>query len=455
VRGTRVEFVAFDADADATIEVGEGFARVFDLATGADTSRLRASLDPNSWYILYFAKHWNDVAVQNQCGAFYLRNGQWQFFPVATHRASWAQSVIQATGASNFPAVNNPTMNSMDDSTFASVVTILSQSTARCFPAGSPFLMPTERLTNATCVVTNTAADVFPYGTAASGCFPSGTRYGGTDTTFTRNARTCGIRSNGLCSGGASVALGSWRLFGGTAVTGITVRQAVELPYLWPISQPSNANAAGVMRITGNVFLSGRVRGRITVMVDGSPRIIEPLTQVNDPASSDTPPCTDQIGLVAVGDILVADNAMLRAKRIGATIATSYTRHFGATRDVQIHAQLMSLTGTVGVENPGNSAPFGNALPCPDGASANTTGGCFRLVGGAAMRRYSALHSGANTGLRWAGLADRCSTAGQRPPLFPMTSRYTLLRTLEIAPTQANNPSKIRALLLRLKGRVL
>jgi len=457
-QGTRVEFVAFDANADGTIAVGEGYARVFDLAAGSDTSRLRASVDPSSWYITFFAKPWADVAVQNQCGAFYLRGGQWQFFPVATHRAAWARNVIRATGAANFPAVTNPTMNAMDDSSYAATNTILSQSTARCFPAGSPYLMPTERMTNATCQVTGTAADVFPYGTAASGCFPSGTPYGGLDTTFTAIARTCGIRANGQCSGGTSSLLGTWRAFGGTPVSGIasTVRQANELPFLWPITKPSNANSAGVMRITGNVFLSGRVRGAVTVMVDGSPRIIESLTQVSDPSSSETVPCADQLGIVAVGDILVADNAMLRAKRIGGfPPLQSFIRHLGGSRDVQIHAQLMSLTGTVGVENPANSALSGNALPCPDGTTANTAGGCFRLVGGAAMRRYSALHAGANTGLRWAGLSDRCSNSGQRPPLFPLTSRYTLLRSLEIAPIQANNPTKIRALLMRLKGQVL
>jgi hypothetical protein len=272
------------------------------------------------------------------------------------------------------------------------------------------------------------------------------------------HVRTCGVRANGLCSGGASVALGSWRAFGGTAITGIatSVRQANELSYLWPISKPSNANSAGVMRITGNVFLSGRVRGVITVMVDGSPRIIEPLTQVNDPASSDTQACTDQIGLVAVGDILVANSALTRARRIGGNPPTqTFVRHLGGSRDIQIHGQLMSLTGTVGAESYATSAIASNAFSCPDAVTANSASGCFRLVGGAAMRRYTPLHSGGTSGFRWAGLSDRCSVSGNRPPLFPLTSRYTLQRTLEIAPTQANNPTKIRAILMSLKGRVL
>lgn len=457
VRGTRVVFLAFDANANGTTDVGEGYARVFDLATGADTSRLRVSIDANSFYFSYFAKPWADITVQNQCGASYFRAGRWQFFPVATHRATWAKNIIQQTGGSNFPSINNPTMGSMDDSTYSSASIILSQSTARCYSAGSPYLMPTERLTNATCQITNTNADVYPYGTAPSGCFPAGA-YGGQDTTFTPNARTCDINGTGFCNGATSTALGSWRAFGGTPVTGIasSVRQANELPYLWPISKPSNANAAGVMRITGNVFLSGRVRGVLTVMVDGSARIIESLTQVNDPSSPDTQACADQLGLVATGDILVADNGLTRAKRIaGFPPVTSFSRSYGGSRDIQIHGQLMSLTGTIGAENFSTAAISGFSVSCPDGATANTAAGCFRLVGGAAMRRYTPLASGSNTGYRWAGLSDRCSVSGQRPPLFPLTSRYSLLRTLEVAPTQANNPTKIRALLMRLKGRVL
>lgn len=476
VRGSRLEFVAFDANANGTIENGEGYARIFDLAAGMDTSRLRVSVDASDGFYRYtffipigpqfYAKPWDDAVIQNQCGAFYYRDGEWQFFPVAVHRTTWARAIIQRTGGSNFPSINNPTMNGMDAYDWSSTEAILNQTTARCFPAGSPFLMPTERKTNVAGVVTGTAADTVPWGVAAG----TGT-YGGRDTTFTPQSRSCLINtteatSNGRCVAGTLATLGSWRAFGGTAVSGIaaTVRQADELPYLWPLGGASNAASRGVMRATGGpLYLSGLLRGQLTLIVDGPVVIIDQLQQVQDPADPATAACDDQLGVVATSDILVANNALLRAKRIahqqspslGTTNPPSITKHLGTSREVAVHAQLMSLTGTVGTE--GNNVAAVNSVPlsCPADAGGNTAAGCFRLVGGTAMRTYSQLYNGNTTGLRWAGIPDRCQITNRRPPFFPLTNRYTWVRSLEIRSSLASNPAAIRAILMRLKGKTL
>lgn len=452
-RGSRLEFVAFDADGDTDIEIGEGYARIFDLEAGMDTSRLRVSIDASSNYILFQAKPWNDPVVQNQCGAMYWRDSKWQFFPVSTHRADWADDIIQRTGAANFPAINNPTMDAMDDYDANAVLLILSQTTARCFPAGSPYLMTAERMTDGSGVITGTAADIEPWGEEGS---TGG--YGGQDTTFTPRSRTCTVEEGGGCVAGTIATLGSWRAFGGTAVSGIasTVRQANELPYLWPLGGASNPASRGVMRATGGpLFVSGLHRGQLTLVVDGAVIIIDQLEQVRDPADPDTEPCEDQLGIVATQDILVADNALTRARRIGFSIISSLTKHFGSTREVAIHAQLMSLTGTVGTENPSTPEVANVLLSCPADAGGNTAGGCFRLVGGAAMRTYTPLYNGSNTGMRWAGVPDRCQNTTRRPPFFPLTNRYTAIRTLEIQPSLANSPAKVRAILQRLKGKSL
>lgn len=477
VRGTRLEFVAFDADGDGTIEDGEGFARVFDLAPGMDTSRLRVSIDSDEPFyttslfgvirtLRFYAKSWDDPIIQNQCGAFYLRNGRWQFFPVAVHRTAWARSIIVAPGGGNVPAVNNPAMDEMDAYDFASTRRILGQSTARCFPAGSPYLMPTERMTNAAGVVTGTAADIYPWGSVA------GTGgYGGLDTTFTPRSRNCLINvtetsPNGQCVAGTLATVGEWRAFPGTAVSGIasTIRQAPELPYLWPLSTARNPGYRGVMRASGGpLFVSGRHRGKVTLVVDGSTIIVDRIEHVQDPADPATQPCDDQLGIVATGDILVANSALFRAKRVGyqppAPIGTvnpdSMTKHLGGVREAVVHAQLMSLGGTVGTEGYAEAAVAGETLSCPPDASGNTAAGCFRLVGGAAMRSYTPLYSGSNTGMRWAGIPDRCQGTNRRPPFFPLTNRYTEVRSVEIRNTLANNPAKIRAILMRLKGKSL
>lgn len=465
VRGSRLEFVAFDADADGTVEVGEGYAKVFDLETGMDTSRLRVSIDPSTYFVQlfstsYYAKSWDDAVVQNQCGAFYFRSSRWQFFPVAVHRTAWARAIIQQQGGSNFPSVNIPTMNGLDAYDWASTNAILSQTTARCFPAGSPYLMPSERKTNHLGVVTGTAADTVPWGVA-----PGTGTHGGLDTTFTARSRVCVINtasSNGRCVAGSLATLGAWRVFGGTPVSGVssTVRQSVELPYLWPFGGASNTASRGVMRATGGpLFVSGLHRGRLTLVVDGAAIVIDQLQQVRDPADPSTTACDDQLGIVAVGDILVADNALFRAKRIAfqqnILNAPSLTKHLGSSREVAIHAQLMSLTGTVGTEGNNVAAVNSVLLSCPADAGGNTAAGCFRLVGGAAMRTYSQLYNGSNTGLRWAGVPDRCQRTDRRPPFFPLTNRYTWVRSVEIRSTLANNPAKIRAILMRLKGKTL
>lgn len=465
VRGSRLEFVSFDADGNGTVDAGEGFARVFDLAAGADTSRLRVGLDPNQWFGFYYARAWNDPVVQSQCGAFYWRDNRWQFFAVATHRAAWARNVIQRTGSSNFPSIGNGTMNTMDDYDHGAVHEILTQSTARCFPAGSPYLLTTERMTNSAGVVTGTAADTLPWGvvTPAGGwplSAPLG--YGGSDTTFTSRSLTCSISTGGTsgrCDAGTLATLGSWRAFAGSPVTGVatTIRQSEELPYLWPYAAPYNGASRGVMRATGGPLLvSGSFRGELTLVADDDVVIVESLTHEKSPTDMFLAPCTNRLGIVAVGDILVADNALVRPRRIYRTGPSSFTRQFGGERDVRIHANLMSLTGTVGVENPSTAATVSSAaLSCPHDASANTAGGCLRLVGGAAMQRYTPLWNGTNTGMRYAGAADPCQTTGNRPPFFPLTNRYRVSRVIELAPSQARNPARIRSLLMRLKGATL
>lgn len=453
-QGSRLEFVSFDADGDGTVEVGESYARIFDLGPGADTSRLRVSIDPSTWFIFYYGKYWTDRIIQNQCGAFYYRGSRWQFFPVAVHRSTWARAIIQQTTGGAFPSVTNPTMNSMDDYDFNAVNLILSQPTARCFPTGSPFLMTTERMTNEFGVVTGTFADSIPFGVVA------GTGYGGNDTTFTVQSRSCQISTGGTtgrCDAGTLATIGSWRQFPGTAVSGIasTVRQAAELPHLWPINAPSNSASRGVMRATGGpLFVSGTLRGNLTLVVDGDVILVESLTYANNPADPSTDACTDQLGIVAVGDVLVADNALLRARRIGNTLLSSMTQHLGPSRDISVHGHLMSLTGTVGVENASSSAPSG--LECPQtGGSVNSAAGCFLHTGAGIMQRYTPLWSGSNTGMRYAGSVDRCQATTRRPPFFPLTNRYATVRALEIQPSLANTPAKIRTLLLRLKGKSL
>ncbi len=487
VGGSRLEFVALDADGDSIVEEHEGFVRVFDLATasGADTIRLRVSppVRTDCTLILglfcsgnyYDYLSWDDDIVQNQCGAFYLRSGRWHFVPIATHRATWAASLIVGTGSANYPQVNPGTaINSLNDYDFDALAYLLANiETVRCFPAGSPYLMLTERFTNAAGVVTNTSADVYPFGSAPGFAWPGGTPYGGSDTTFSRTSRTCRIASNtnGWCEAGTVRTLGSWRAFAGTALSTIptSVRQSEELPYLWPVDPALNPASRRVLSATsGPLFVSGQARGPVTLRVDGRITLVDRLRTWTDPNDPEVDACSDQLGLLATSDVVVVDGLTSRVRRFGrqATnflgvqhIAQHTTAALTEEPRFSVSGHLMSTAGSVRVEDPNYTQGDASAqFPCPDdgGISSRSNGGCLAITGGMVMRTFTPPHgSTSNTGMRHRVAGARCQTADRRPPFFPLTNRYTLVRTLEIAANQANTPMRIRALLMRLKGRQL
>ncbi len=473
-RGTRVEFVAFDADNDATVEPNEGFVRIFDLAdtAGVDSTRLSLRLPTLTNLFGQDYHAWDHPVVQQQCGAFYLRGSRWHFFPVAAHRSLWARSIIQSTALGAYPQVIVGNMDVMDDYSRDAVSFVLSQETARCFPAGSPYLVNVERFTNAAGVVTGTAADTVPFGVVTpAGGWPASAPfgYGGSDTTFTPRSMTCTLDlshvRSGRCIFGSRRTLGTWRTFPGTAVSGIStaVRQAVESPHLWPYDVGRNANSRGVLSATGSapVYLSGTVRGRVTLRAEGGVRVIDRIRYAADPNDPSREACTDQLGVLAVGDVLVVEGLTSRVRRVGSStffVFTGITGVFGGETRFTMQGNFMSLTGTVGVEGANRTmGSSGSQLECPEdaGTSTRSNGGCLAVTGGMVMRRYSDLYDGSNTGMRYFGAVDRCQRSATRPPFFPLTNRYTFVRSLEIDASQANTPAKIRTTLMRLKGKPL
>lgn len=472
-RGSHLEFVAFDFDNDGVVEPAEGFARVFELADtiGADTTRLKVA--PTIYQNLFGVRSydWRDLIIQNQCGAFYRRRARWHFIPVAAHRASWVRTLLMTTISGDYPSVSGTVMDEMEDYDRTAAERVLSQSTARCFPAGSPYLINVARLTNSSGVVTGTSADVHPWGTRTPpGGWPADAPYGygGQDTTFTARSFSCVIDTtsahSGSCHSSTRRTLGNWAAWYGTLVSGLSpaVRDTAERRYLWPLTRPMSTSSRGVMHITnGPVFVSGTLRGRLTILVDGRVEIVDQLRYFNDPNDPSVEPCTDQLGIVARGDILIVEGLTTRVRRIASSSIFSVNGHeamLGAESRFTLHGTFMSLTGTVGVEGAGSAmGSSSDQIPCPDdgGSGTRANGGCLALTGGMVMRTYSPLQDGSDTGFRYYGTPDRCQTTERRPPFFPLTNRYTAVRTLDIDPTLANSPSKIRALLLRLKGKSL
>lgn len=467
-RGTRLEFVTYDIDGDGTVEASEGFVRVFDIAaTGGDTTQLRASPAISSFFGTTWLQ-WDDPIVQNQCGAFYLRAGRWHFFPISAHRRGFVYTVVQSTATGSYPSISVGTMNQLNDYDLNAVTTIMGLPTSRCFPAGSPYLMPSERMTNESGVVTGTAADTIPFGvvTPPAGWPTSATHgYGGSDTTFTARSRQCTVSASGTgrCLTGTLADVGRWRGFTGTPITTApdSVLQANERAFLWPLHVTYNPTSRGVVSATGGpVYVSGRVAGPVTLRVAGRVVLVDRLVHERDPNDADETACTDRLGLLATGDILVVSGLTSRVRRLSSVFGSSISGHFGGEPRFSVHANLMSLTGTVGVEQPTVTQGSNAAqLPCPDDGAGSTdsNGGCFAVTGGMAMRTYSAFYTSSvtNSGLRPFHTPDRCQATQNRPPFFPLTNRYAFLRSLEVDASQANTPTKIRTLLMRLKGKVL
>lgn len=470
-RPGRLEFVTLRLATGDTM----AFVRYFELASGQPSDLLRVKPSGVASHSL------TDRIVQNQCGAFYYRNNEWQFFPVATHRTAWAQTIINGTGYPT-PGSGWDYRGNNANSLNGAAAAILSLPTSRCFPAGSPYLMPTERFTNTSRSISpNANQNTLPWGMASGWptTDPTFIRVlrGGTDTTFTRRPRTCTfvttVNQAGTCTTNTQADLGSWldRPSGYTAVSGATQPPDTMRLALWPIDARRNTAFEGVVNVSRGVndttFVSGVVRGNVTLRVAGTVGLIDHLVYESDPNDPTKSPCTDMLGLIATKDIVIVDGAMTSVRRYAGAGGASITAHLGAGPFFLLHGYLLSTGGSVGVEGYRSTdqmvAGVAGTVPCvapPDakGTPLRATGGCFVHVGSAAMatfRQY--IEEGKSAATATAGfhpfpIADRCQSTGRQPPGFPAVSGFTVIRTLEVDASRANTEPKILALLRSLRG---
>lgn len=444
VRGTRLSFKPVDVNGDGSIAEEEGFMMLFDLASGIDTSSLRAEL-PRSG-----STPTTNIVMMNQCGLLITNaSGRKEFFPVARFRESWVLAKVRAAVS---PVVSNADTVTMKGGNAAAYNKILSYGPgfSRCFPAGSPYLMLTERMTSASCVPTTTVSAVtvvYAWGSTAGGC-TSAQQYGGQDTTFSATVTRCWISqtlTNGSCTG--QVALGSWRAWGGTALPAIpaAILQAVEKGYLWPLFKPYNLNSKGVIHATaGPLFMSDTLRGNVTVYVLGNIVLVDDMVYDQNPTNT-AYICRNFLGLIANGDIMIADAAMNRPRPdAGGTF-----RFLGPDMNYVLNAVTMSLIGQVGVENYSGNQMAGATC----GAGNPTSGGCINQTGGVIHKVPSATFAGNNTGLRENRTVDPCQLTNRKPPFFPMTGRYLDNKYFEIDPANVDTWTQVKAFYSRLRGR--
>jgi hypothetical protein len=466
--GSRLEFLSYDVNNSGTIDSTEGFFRVFNLVSDrygyrADTIRLTTNFPGAVTSQMPLATQ----ILVNQCGAAYTIGGQREFFPVSMHSVAWVQARIQT---STFPTVSAAQATAMGLGTRTAYRTIMQQPTSRCYPFGSPYLMNVERYTTGTAC---TQAFSFPWGTTVAytwGSSPAcgaSQRYGGQDTTFTARVYDCVVdqpSAVGKCKPDVTydvfedaLELGRWQTYGGTSSLPASLaptRQTVERPYLFPISTTYNPRYRGVIYSSGRLFLSGIVRGRATLYVNGPVSLIDDVIYDQPPADTANL-CRNSFGLISRDSIMVADNAINRPRIYATSVAPGDTSMQGGNRDFIFHGIAMALGGSVSAFNPGGTTRTTPVFTCPTGSSFTAAGGCMQVVGGTIMNTYVAPYNSgvANSGLRPLRELDPCQMENRRPPYFPLArTRVRPLKSFDVDGRELRSATQIRAYFTRLRG---
>lgn len=398
----RIEFVAIDADGSGTVEWDEGYMRVWDAKNHSDSvlaftnGRLWPNLPASS------GTSWNNDPNLNSrtCGAR-IRIANGQGFQWYTAREIWAE--IKDLGGNNTNARNGVQWALSSGGTGSrptSYINSSSVSQARCYLGGDPYLYSSTR---------------------------------GTDLT----------PPHAVTDVAGSAAFGRWRLRRTGPHTSVSAR--ADADYLIPLG--ANPNFKGVIFVTGDVAVSGRLRGRVSIFATGNILLADDLLYHTAPGTA----CDaegDIMGAIATRNVLVADNSVQTPFPINGAIYGSFD---DSPADEQYHMFIMAAgTGTSGTGNfasqgwstsgwPGPATPFdlGHNQTAEE-CGAHAPAGCIRVTGGIAIGRMDwAMYSSDNHGWASAHAYDPCGAVNP-PPYFPTTGRFIESRYYEVDPVWLN-----------------
>jgi hypothetical protein len=371
----RVEFVAVDLGTGTTDSTGvdEGFLKVY-----------QANVGEEAW----IRGDWNTTKTSaKNCGASYkvsnVAGAPKVFFPASVHLATtlagvtWFKTALMAGGMNAQQAT---------DTSNATLNTIMSKSTARCYLGGDPHLVAEER---------NSASF-----TAAQ------KQIGGDTATFTPT----GVH-------------GKWLAYPGVVDARLATRRPADAAYMFPIYRGLNPGTKGVIAVTGTTGISGVLRGRVTLYATGDVVILDDQRYATDPSLGT---CADMLGVIAGNNIDVADNALQDPPNVGVY------KNMDDTKDVFIHGVMMALNTSFGVEN--YSTGTNNTNDCD--ATINGRG-CLYLNGGLIQQSRGAVGLTSGEGFSKRYSYDRCALSTP-PPYFPTTGRYLDNRYYEIDPVRYN-----------------
>ena len=234
---------------------------------------------------------------------------------------------------------------------------------------------------------------------------------------------------------------GQWLAWGGAVVPGLQERRQAAVgtapgavgyddsPYLHPYTPGVNSNATGVIYVDGDIGVSGVVAGKVTVVSADDIIILDDIVQYHDPslAACDR----DLLGLIAVDDIVLADNTLNTPQRYGGGGIGDEYHTMSATKDEFVHAVMMAyseflvdnaLFGPTYTDNSGLGAEPCEGIPWGRG--------CLYLTGGLIMDDRGQIGSG-GTG-HWLRQSYNACVRQGAPPHFPTTGTFNKRRTFEI-----------------------
>lgn len=229
-----------------------------------------------------------------------------------------------------------------------------------------------------------------------------------------------------------------------------SVASRTDADYLIPLGK--NPNYKGVIFVTGDVAISGRLRGRTSVFATGNIVLADDLLYTI-PAGTQCDAEGDIFGAIATINVVISDNNVQTPFRISDKLYGSYD---DTPRDEQYNLFFLAAgDGTAGKGNwytaglpslvPGgpsnnwlNTGSIDNSATaerCGDGAA-----GCIRITGGLSQGRvdYYTYYPGFKYGYAEAHTYDKCGLVNP-PPYFPTTGRFIENRYYEIDPVWLND----------------
>jgi hypothetical protein len=271
---------------------------------------------------------------------------------------------------------------------------------ARCYLAGDPHLVATDR-------------------NGAAGYAAVDRERGGTDTTFTPTGRW-----------------GAWVINPVNPPPAIIIaRRPWDNRYVFPINRQYNTTAKGVIHFTGNVGMSGTLNGQVTFYAKGSIVLLDDVRYTWDPARGN---CVtgDMLGLISDKDIVIADNAINSPHDVGG----GNWRALDDTKDYYIHGVMMALGTSFRVQDY-TTGPT-NVNDCD---VTNNGRGCIYLSGGLIQNSRGAVGLSDGHGFSKRYSYDHCAVANP-PPYFPTTGRFQENRYIELDPAGFNHTAYFQSI---------